>query len=580
LVFSSIVGQENKLKKFNFFRGRYFLRFIAFSLIFLTTALSYQNCDNVKLSLISNPPLVQAAGVICAQPPSNLQQLNRFIFMFQNTGSVAGLDPGTATAPARRVTALTNFINKYQNDPNFTIAVGSLSGGVSGFLPDPNFPGASSAPTPQPNCTFFSPSLSSDYSTLTTSVLPQITTEANAAQGSSPYGQMLSTIQTCVQNDLVSTVGAQYNVVLVVDGAQNDETIATVQTQVTPLVKLGVPQGATVSNLNLYIVNLDSFNDSPDALTNMSDIINTAYAAGGLFSKSVTVQYGAPIDYSTLGVFRNPNYRIKQLVVTNMNAAIEADGTQGVDSDSDGIPDDLDPYPVDYAGSGMAAYNQFLANANTNAAQPATGCGDLVYQRNQGSCPSTCNVNLRYIDTDQDGLSDCDESIIGSNQFTVDTDGDGMPDDLEYKLGLSPIDPTDRDLDPDGDGFTNYQEVMRLTSPYINDTNIKHKALESVAIQEFQQNDGTYCYNVGVSGVQVFPTKAVQMNTLPELFHQDNENIIRYLFFEVPDDEPSATPIVLQAYKSIFYTPATINGVVDIDSITTADFTFVSETGQ
>src|SRR5262249_60793719 len=47
-------------------------------------------------------------------------------------------------------------------------------------------------------------------------------------------------------------------------------------------------------------------------------------------------------------------------------------------------------------------------------------------------------------DSDGDGLSDAEEIRLGTNPLNPDTDGDGIPDGIEVKLGLNPLvpDPT------------------------------------------------------------------------------------------------------------------------------------------
>jgi hypothetical protein len=76
------------------------------------------------------------------------------------------------------------------------------------------------------------------------------------------------------------------------------------------------------------------------------------------------------------------------------------------------------------------------------------------------------------VDSDGDGLLDSSEYNYarsnpgwGSNRWALsplsqDSDGDGISDKYEISFGLNPVSSSDRDLDLDGDGWSNYQEYL------------------------------------------------------------------------------------------------------------------------
>jgi len=76
------------------------------------------------------------------------------------------------------------------------------------------------------------------------------------------------------------------------------------------------------------------------------------------------------------------------------------------------------------------------------------------------------------VDSDGDGLLDGSEYTYaksnpgwGSNRWALsplsqDSDSDGIPDNSEVSFGLNPVFSSDRDLDLDGDGWSNYRESL------------------------------------------------------------------------------------------------------------------------
>lgn len=108
---------------------------------------------------------------------------------------------------------------------------------------------------------------------------------------------------------------------------------------------------------------------------------------------------------------------------------------------------------------------------------------------NENAQPVTATVSITVVaaDSDNDGLSDDQEALLGTspvnadtdgdgvldgqevnqhgtNPLSEDTDGDGVPDGVEVSLGSNPL-LEDGNLDSDGDGFSNLDEIAQGTDP-------------------------------------------------------------------------------------------------------------------
>ncbi|MFH2063124.1 MAG: hypothetical protein ABIJ46_03135 [bacterium] len=101
-------------------------------------------------------------------------------------------------------------------------------------------------------------------------------------------------------------------------------------------------------------------------------------------------------------------------------------------------------------------------------------CGDGICQADEGSldCPSDCAASPNEpvvspepanqpVDTDGDGLSDSEESTLGTNPQIADTDADGLTDREEIRqYSTDPVNP-----DTDGDGYIDGEEVRAGYDP-------------------------------------------------------------------------------------------------------------------
>lgn len=74
------------------------------------------------------------------------------------------------------------------------------------------------------------------------------------------------------------------------------------------------------------------------------------------------------------------------------------------------------------------------------------------------------------LDADEDGLSNAQEALKGTNPKLSDSDDDGMSDSYELANGFDPLDSQDATQDADGDGLYNVAEQSLGTDPNNSDT--------------------------------------------------------------------------------------------------------------
>lgn len=119
------------------------------------------------------------------------------------------------------------------------------------------------------------------------------------------------------------------------------------------------------------------------------------------------------------------------------------------------------------SGTGTVTCTLATLAANTDSAAVT-----LEYRPTAANASAVATVTLTSAGTDIQSNNNTDTvtSVILSSGSTADVDGDGMDDAWEAANGLNPANGDDGSLDPDGDSWTNLTEFQNKTNPNNVDT--------------------------------------------------------------------------------------------------------------
>lgn len=231
------------------------------------------------------------------------------------------------------------------------------------------------------------------------------------------------------------------------------------------------------------------------------------------------------LDYSS---FASRNV-VKTLMVQSLSAIPGQEGRE-VDTDGDGLPDTTDngftlqtnPYTLDSDGDCLD--DGFEARRGDQGFKPGN---DLDARGCDPASPLSLDCSCR--DTDGDGLSQYAEDYLRTRRALVDSDGDGIPDSIEARYGLNPLEPNVAGIDTDGDGIPDDDELKADSDPTKRDKAFyeSHGYQYEVKIAS-KNSDGSTCYDFRVSNLQLV--------TPPNISgRQQGFNLFKVWFAESPE---------------------------------------------
>jgi len=450
-------------------------------------------------------------GRFCTLGTNDVVRPIKILFAFDASQSMRVSDPN-----GTRAFAVVQLLNSLPRDPNISFSVMLFAGSTTANLTKSGLPQ-------------FEPLLSytpADFTTLEDQILNY--TNPNSNRDSTDFIKALSEIYAMLSTDITqvrnSATAAQaealprYIVIFLSDGHptfnQDDELF----------------QGDAVKRIRQLRILVD------DVIFNTVHVFAPVQPVSSICD--VTGDAGCPLliinqdaerleKMATLGGgnfrdFRNNEsvnflnfnigqtrraYVLKEFVASNMSAPADSPADAG-DSDRDGLTDDqeialgTDPNNPDTDGDG------FSDGVEVHFAALGASFNPLGFMLpDGGGLDPGCPPALRGVDSDCDGINDCDGQIIGTNSTLIDSDNDGMPDSIEWQLGTQPS-AQDLDEDPDNDGLVNRNELRYHTNPLLGDTatlgvnGYRYVLEEDGPVDE----EGRQCFTFRVENVSLSPT--------------------------------------------------------------------------
>lgn len=240
----------------------------------------------------------------------------------------------------------------------------------------------------------------------------------------------------------------------------------------------------------------------------------------------------------TFDVNIKPNVRkftLQTVVANNRNAQFAPDHPLA-DSDGDFLSDDseategTDPLSADTDGDGYRDGVEVLQARTLHPAHGDAGCA------------------MPGVDTDHDDLWDCEETLLGTRLDNPDSDGDGLTDGLEVRLGSAPT-IASTSIDSDLDGFGDALEVKAHmpASAATSKDDIDHWGYRYITTPVAGDAN---CYTIDVDNTSMYETLATDTT-------ERGQNTLEVIVSFVPEGTYGPVSFSRALYNGAFLLPDT-----------------------
>ncbi len=490
-----------------------------------------------------------------------------------------------------RATALIELIESLPNDPEVYIAVVLFAGSTTAFLTQGGTP-------PMDGFVQVASLTDAQKLNLTRTLLNFRNPSNSPNRDSTDFVKPLADIYSLINSDIANSrnqpggadalAQARYSLIFLSDGRpSNDQDDELLQGDAVVRIRQlrDLVEDVRVNTVHVFnpsqpvssVCDLSGDGGCPLLIINQNAdrLEKMAQLGGGNFRD---FRNNEPINFLnfSFGQVRR-TFIVKELVASNFHAP-PGSPLNVADSDGDGLTDEeeaeegTDPFRVDTDGDGFSDGVEVRFRRQGVDFDPTQ-----VALPDGGGLDPGCPPPLRSVDSDCDGLLDCDEQFIGTNANLVDSDRDGIPDGVEWRGGTQGSS-NDLDQDPDNDGLSSRAELRLHTNPVVVDT--AHLSVDgyrySMEAEGPPDELGRQCYRFRVDNVLLAPTAAYVTDAgvdagvgLPldgglTLLRGAGYNDLWLSFSMIPADDPTARTITrFYRYNAARYPVGGIKSPVD-----------------